>query len=157
MSDSDALYAELKPDIQGLAGPLFEVSDGFVRERGAFLPHGAVLNANGEARLIVAAPPGFEDRGVSTTEVLPMLHEALRAAAREEQLRAVAVCEDVTIAPEAEKKTAAIKVLVEHQRGLCVALYLPYQRKWLGGYSFGSVFAKPAIPEVRIWGDAATT
>jgi hypothetical protein len=86
-----------------------------------------------------------------------MLHEALRAAAREEKLRAVAVCEDVTITLEGEKKTAAIKVLVEHQRGLCAALYVPYKRKWFGGYEFGSMFVRSASPEVLVWGNGGTT
>jgi hypothetical protein len=154
---NDALYAELKPDIQQLAGPLFEVSDSFVRKRGAFLPHGAVLTASGETRMIMAAPPDFEKRPVSTTEVLPMLHEALRVAAREEKLRAIAACEDVTVTMEGQKQTAAIKVLVEHERGLCVALYLPYRRKWLGGYNFGNMFVRSAIPEVVAWGNAGTS
>lgn len=75
MTDTDSLYAELKPEIEALAGPLFEVSDGFVRQRGAFLPHGAALDTNGAARMVMAAPPGFEKQPVSTVDVLPMLHE----------------------------------------------------------------------------------
>ena len=104
MSDSDALYAELKPDIEALAAPLFDVSEFFVRQRGGFLPHGAVLVANGDTRMVMAAPPGFEDHAVSPLEILPMLHEGLRVAARVEILRAIAVCDDVTIVPEGEKK-----------------------------------------------------
>lgn len=154
MSNSDALYAELKPDIEALATPLFDLSEGLVRKRGGFLPHGAALTASGETSMVMAAPPGFEDHVVSAIDVLPMLHEALRATASNDTLRAIAVCEDVTIVPEGEKKTAAIKVLVEHQRGLCVALYLPYKRKLLGGHNFGNIFVKPASPEVRIWGDS---
>ena len=153
MSESDDLYAELKPDIEALAAPLFDLSESSVRKRAAFLPHGAVLDAKGETRLVMAAPPGFEDRAISAIEVLPMLHEGLRAEASKEPLQAIAVCEDVTIVPEGEKKTSAIKVLVEHQRGLCVALYLPYKRKLLGGYNLGSIFVQLASPEVRIWSD----
>jgi hypothetical protein len=153
MSNSDDLYAELRPDIEALTAPLFDLSESLVQKRGQFLPHGAVLDSTGETRMMMAAPPGFEERAVSAIEVLPMLHEGLRAAASKESLRAIAVCEDVTIVPEGEKKTAAIKVLVEHRRGLSVVLYLPYSRKLLGGYKFGSVFAKPASPEVRIWID----
>ncbi len=154
MSAPDALYVALKPDIEGVSGHLFEVSVDCLRNRGAFLPHGAVLNAQGETRMVMAAPPGFETRAVSSTEVLPMLHEALRTAAREPDIQAVAVCEDVTVVPEGGRQTAAIKVLVEHQRGLCVALYLPYKKKLLGGYGLGVVFAKPATPEVRVWRDS---
>ncbi|MHC4983285.1 MAG: hypothetical protein ACYTF6_08985 [Planctomycetota bacterium] len=151
MGDPDQLYAELKPEIQSLAEPLFGASEALVRKRGSFLPHGAVLTEQGETRLIMAGTEGFEGRSVSSIEVLPALHEALRATAREGGVRAVAVCEDVTITPEGQKKTRAIKVLVEHQRGLCVGLYLPYRRKILGAYVFGDVFARSATPEVLAW------
>lgn len=157
MSYSDSLYTKLKPDVQALAGPLFDLSDRLVRKRGAFLPHAAVLDTSGDVRLLTAAPPGLENRAVSSVEVLPALHDALRATACAEDLRAIAVCEDVTITPHGGKKTAAIKVLVEHQGGLCVALYLPFHRKGVGGYEFGQIFATPANPEVRIWEDGETT
>lgn len=38
MSDSEDLYAALKPDIEALAAPLFDLSEGSVRKRGEFLP-----------------------------------------------------------------------------------------------------------------------
>jgi hypothetical protein len=60
------------------------------------------------------------------------------------------VCEQVRITLADQNQTAAIKVLVEHSRGLCAALYLPYQKKLFGGYRFGDVFANPAQPEVNI-------
>ena len=116
------------------------------------MPQGAVLTEQGETRLIMGMPEGFEGRLVSSVEVLPVLHEALRAAVREGGVRAVAVCEDVTITPENQKATCAIKVLVEHSRGLCVGLYLPYRRKILGGYAIGDMFARSAPSEVLAWG-----
>ena len=148
----DALFAELKPQIEALADPLFGASETLVRKRGGFLPHGAVLEADGQVRLMMAAP---DDLGapVAPAEVLPRLHEALRADASEHQLMAIAVCEDVTITPPEQKQTKAVKVLVEHRRGLTVALYLPWRRKLFGGYIFGQVIALSAQPEVRPWGD----
>lgn len=157
MGNSDELYAELKSDIQALAGPLFDASHRFVLERGAFVPHGAILTTNGETRAIMAAPPGFEQRLVSAIEVLPVLHEALQTAARKDDVQAVAVCEDVKITPEGQKQTAALKVLVEHRRGLCVALYMPYRRKLFGGYRFGSIFVRSADPELSPWPDSEAT
>ena len=115
MMSVDALYLSLKPEVETLAAPLFEASEIFVRKRGAFLPHWAVLTASGEVKLVAAAPPGFETRKVSPPEVLPLLHEALRAAAGKEGASALAVSEDVTITLSGQKSTKAIKVLVEHK------------------------------------------
>jgi hypothetical protein len=151
MTESESLYQELKPALQQLAGPLFDASRVFVKKRGQFLPHGAVLDSSGEVGLVMAALPGFEQRLVSSVELLPLLHRALRQAAHEKSAVALAACEDVSITPEGREPTAAIKVLVEHRRGLCVAMYLPYRRKLFGGCTFGDVFAKAAEPEVNAW------
>lgn len=144
-------FAELKPQIESLAEPLFGASEVFVRKRGEFLPHGAVLEADGEVRLMMAGPDDL-DAPVSPAEVLPRLHDALRADARDHDLAAVAVCEDVTITLAGQKPTKAVKVLVEHRRGLTVAMYLPWKRKRLGGHVFGEVTAMAARPEVQPWG-----
>ena len=58
----DALFTELKPHIEALADPLFGASEMFVRKRGGFLPHGAVLESSGEVRLVMAAPDDFGAR-----------------------------------------------------------------------------------------------
>jgi hypothetical protein len=122
-----------------------------VRNRGAFLPHGAVLTPSGEVRLVTAAPADFETRAVSPAEVLPLLHQALRTAATTDGAVAVAVSEDVTITLEGQKPTKAIKVMIEHQQGLTVALYLPFRRKFLKGYNFGTMLSLPGSPEVDAW------
>jgi hypothetical protein len=64
MSEQD-LYAELKPEIEELAVPLFDASERFVRKNRSFLPHGAILPPNRESRLVMAATPDFEKRAVS--------------------------------------------------------------------------------------------
>ncbi|MBC8069636.1 MAG: hypothetical protein IAG13_14965 [Deltaproteobacteria bacterium] len=150
----DDLFAELKPDVEALAEPLLSASEVFVRERGGFLPHGAVLEAGHEVRLVMASPDRVDARA-SAADVLPRLHEALRGDAQQRDLVAVAVCEDVTITPSGQKSTKAIKVLVEHRRGLTVALYLPWKRKLLGGHVFGEMMVLAAAPEVRAWSSTA--
>jgi len=151
----DDLFTELKPQIEALAEPLFGASEMFVRTRGAFLPHGAVLDAGGEVRLMMAAPDDPE-APASPAEILPRLHDAIRTAAHTHELDAVAVCESVTISPAGQKATKAVKVLIEHRRGLTVALYLPWKRRLFGGHVFGQVMAQAAESEVRPWGGGAT-
>jgi hypothetical protein len=152
VQSNEELYSELKPDIVALATLLFEISEKFVANRGHFLPHGGALKENGEVMLVAGAPPSD---WTTATEVLPLVHDGLRASVRECPCTAVAVAESVTVTPTGQRPTTAIKVLFEHRRGLCVAMYLPFKKKVFGGYSFGQPFTVPAKPEVRPWEDSA--
>jgi hypothetical protein len=149
MTTANELYAEVKPDIEAVANPLFDFSEQCLKKRGNFLPHGAVLDANGKVGFVAASP---DPNGRSnSTEVLPLLHEGLRAQAKERELVAISVAENVTVTPQGQPSTEAIKVLFEHKRGLVVALYLPFKKKFLGGYSFGQVFTVAAAGEINAW------
>lgn len=145
-----SLSAELQPDIHAVAQALIGVSQLFLRRQGNFLPHGAVLTRDGEVHMVAAAPDS-PDGLPSATEVLPQLHEGLRHKVRQLSAKALGVCENVTVTPQGRRPTRAIKVLFEHERGLCVALYLPFDKKLFRGYVTGSPFSTPATPEVRAW------
>lgn len=154
MATSETLYAELKPDIGIIANQLFELSETFLRKNGNFLPHGAVLTDEGEVRLVAAAPRSTDEL-TNSTEVLPLLHEGLRYQAKARDLRAIGVAENVTVTQEGQRPTEAIKVLLEHRRGLTVALYLPFRKKLFRGCVMGSPFSILASPEVHPWAENA--
>lgn len=154
MVTSETLYAELKPDIGGIAHQLFDLSEKFLRMNGNFLPHGAVLTNEGEVRLVAAAPRST-DEFTNSTEVLPLLHEGLRYQAKERDIRAIGVAENVTVTQEGQRPTKAIKVLLEHRRGFTVALYLPFRKKLFRGYVMGVPFSILASPEVNPWAETA--
>ena len=154
MMDADALYAEIKPDLERISSPLFEFGEQQVRKRGAFLPFGASLTRSGEIGLKAASTGEEVESGV---EVLPILHEGLRASVAQGGVSAVAVCEWVKITPEGGKQTDAMKVLVEHERGLTIAFYVPCHKRMFGGWVFEGMFALPAEPEVRPWDDNPAT
>ena len=147
MNPSSSLYDELRPDIAALALPLFEVSQRFLKARSNFLPHGAVLTEDGNVNLVMAGP---ENDLTNSTEVLPLLHSSLRRSAQM-GVKALAVAENVTITLQGENQTDAIKVLVEHKRGLVVALYLPFKKRLLFGHQFGESFTVAATGEVNAW------
>jgi len=151
MTNESELYSELKPDIEKLVLPLFDASKLFLNKRGAFLPHGAVLTSAGEVQMVNFAPEDFESREVNATEILPGLHEALRETVKSTDAIAVGVAEDVSITPEGERRTKAIKVLFEHQIGLVVALYLPWKRKLLGGIETFPPISIHTAAEVCAW------
>ena len=146
---TDNLYTEVKPDMEAIANPLFEFSELCLRKRGNFLPHAAVLDTQGKIT-IVAASPDLDGHSTST-EVLPLLHDGLRIKAKENELKAIGVAENVTVTRDGEPPTQAIKVLFEHKRGLVVALYLPFKKKFLRSYSFGEIFTILADGEVNAW------
>ncbi len=149
MTTTNELYDELKLDIEAIANPLFDFSEQCLKKRGNFLPHGAVLDANGKVGLVAAA--GSDPSGQSNSaEILPILHEGLRAQAKEMELVAIGVAENVTVTLQGQPSTQAIKVLFEHKRGLVIALYLPFKKKF-SGYSFGQAFTVAAAGEVNAW------
>jgi hypothetical protein len=82
---------------------------------------------------------------------LPVLHEGLRTQAKEINLKALGISENVTITLGAGKSTDAIKVLCEHTRGLTVALSIPFKKKFLGGYEYGDLIVIQAKSEVDAW------
>jgi hypothetical protein len=154
MSDFDALYCDLKADLQAVSGPLFEFAQQQVQKRGTFLPFGATLRPAGEVSMNAA---WTGENMVSSPELLPLLHAGLRADAARGDLSAVAVCEWVKITPAGGSQTDAIKVLVEHARGLTVAFYMPCRKSFLRGWQFGDVMARAAEPEVRPWNAPGVT
>lgn len=154
MTSTADLYSELKPDIGLVAGELFALSETFLRKNGNFLPHGAVLTEEGKIKLVAAAPETTNDQ-TNSVAVLPLLHDGLRQISREVSLRAIGVAESVTVTLEGKRPTEAIKVLLEHKRGLTVALYLPFEKRILRGYVMGSQFSVQAAPEVNAWAQSA--
>ena len=141
------LYNEVKSDIQRVVDPLFPLAKGRLDKTGSFLPFGSTLTKEGKVQ-VVAAYDGKEI--VSSKEVLPMLHDSLRNSAKE-GASIIAVCEWVTLDIEGKGKTQAIKVLVEHNRGLTVAFYLPVHKPFLRNWQVGEMFVKPASPEIKAW------
>jgi hypothetical protein len=116
MNDTDTLYKDLQTDLDRISGPLFEFGEQQVRSSGA----------------------EFE----SSIEVLPLLHEGLRATVKQGGISAVTICEWVKITREGGKQTDAMKVLVEHERGLTVAFYVPCHKSTFSGWTFEGMFAQ---------------
>ena len=149
MNTPQELYAAVKPDLGALAGPLFELSQRRLRERGNFLPCAAVLTTDGRVALLDAmcsTPDGF----ANSEHILPMLRDGLRSMAGERDLKALGIVEIVASIPDGEE-TRAIKVLLEHKVGLTLVLYLPVSQGDVGEYQFGKIVTYFTEPEIRAW------
>lgn len=148
----DELNAEIKPDLGAIADPLIELSGRFLRERGNFLPHGAVLTQDGRVRL-VGAMCNTSDGVADSDYIKPMLREGLRSMASESPIKAVGVAERVTVNQSGGSPVRAIKVQLEHRQGINVAFYMPFSSEISGNYVFGKTFSVPANSEINAWED----
>lgn len=148
MNELAALYAELKAEVVALADPLFDQSQRVLQARGDVLPHAAALSAEGKV-VLLGAMTGSRGGSANTGQVLAMVHSGLRQLARERVLVAVAVAQLVFVT-RVNEPVQAIQVLVEHERGLTVAMHLPFWRID-GQYSYGEAFVTPAEPALNLW------
>jgi len=146
MTDTNTLYAQLKPQLESVATPLINFSKQCLRDHGDFLPHAAVLTAQDKVEL-VGAHSGREL--ANAAEILPLLHGALRSLAKEKALAALGGAESVTINLPGQPSTKAIKVLFEHRRGLTVSLYVPYEKNPQKGFVFSPMLSMLAEAEVK--------
>lgn len=150
MTDEEELYGEVKPEVRALAQPLFELSEKALRERGSFLPHAAALS-EGKVRL-VGAMCNTATGVANSTHIKPLLRQGLRSMAHERPVTAIGVAETVTVTPEdGTPPSQAIKVLLEHHRGLTMALYLPFAQDTAGDIKFGSTLSMFVPPEMNPW------
>ncbi|HUQ11685.1 MAG TPA: hypothetical protein VM146_15325 [Steroidobacteraceae bacterium] len=149
MSSLADLYAELKADVVALADPLIEQSQKRLQAKDDFLPHAAVLGADGKV-VLMGAMTGSRDGQAHASHIMPMVLSGVRQVSREKVVVAVGIAENVSLT-RGEMPMQAIKVLLEHERGLTVAMFLPFHKAGSGDYYFGEAFVTPANPELRLW------
>jgi hypothetical protein len=150
MNSPQELYTAVKTELASLAGPLFERSEKMLAERGDFLPHAAVLSAEGRVALVGAMCSS--SNGLANSEsIRPMLYQGLRSMAQERALSAIAVAENVAVDLDDGTVTQAIKVFIEHCQGLTLAFFLPYVEEGPGQYAYGASFSSFETPEINAW------
>ena len=149
MSTQAEIYAAVRGDLGALARPLFEKSEQLLRERGDFLPHAAVLTPEGRVSLL-GAMCNTKDGFANSWHILPLVHDGLRSMAAEREIAAVGVAERVDAIPGAGA-VHAVKVLLEHQRGLAIAFYMPIVRDEMDRVAFGSMITLFTESEVNAW------
>jgi len=151
LSTQAEIYAAVKGELGALARPLFEKSEQLLRERGDFLPHAAVLSPDGKVSLL-GAMCITKDGFANSWHILPMVHDGLRSMAHERALAAVGVAERVDAIPGAGAGAMrAVKVLLEHQRGLAIAFYMPFSTAETGEFNFGKMVTLFTESEVNAW------
>jgi hypothetical protein len=148
MSSLADLYNELKADVVAIADPLFEHSRKQLLAKDDFLPHAAVLDTEGKV-VAMGAMTGSRDGQARADYIMPMLAKGIRQVSSEKVLVAIGIAENVSLT-RGEMPMQAIKVLLEHERGLTVAMFLPFH-KAEDDYYFGEAFVTPAPPLLNLW------
>jgi hypothetical protein len=143
------LYAVLMADVVAIADPLFDQSRKRLQAKDDFLPHAALLSAEGKV-VLMGAMTGSRDGQASAEHILPMLLNGVRQVSREKVLTAIGIAENVSLT-RGDTSMQAIKVLLEHERGLTVAMFLPFHKADTGEYHFGEAFVTPAPPALNLW------
>ncbi len=94
-------------------------------KQGAVLPFGASMGIDGK----VTMAQGYTGYGTSAPQrVVNVILDGFRRAARDHEVRAVAVCYDAVITdPVTGQRSDAILTLLEHENGEALAVYLPYR------------------------------
>ena len=112
---------QAQADLDGLLNAALPFGQQMLETYGEFFPYGVALSVEGEARM-VAGYTG--DERPPSVDVLSTLVDVLRD--QREGLRAAAIVTDVRTAD-----SDAIRVDIEHQEGVAVAVLLPYRKRRL--------------------------
>ena len=144
MSAAEALYWEVKDDLEAVAEPLFLAAWEQVELLGSCMPAAAKLTADGEVELVDPDPDAVIK--ISTLE-RPLLVEALQRVAVGAE--AVALCEWVRVLDDGEPYLA-VKVHVHHQRGLSAAYFMPAVKS-SEGWEHEEIHVRAAPALVAAW------
>jgi hypothetical protein len=134
------------PDLEALLAAVLPRARQGLEEHGEFHPLGAAMDQSGQVALVGPSA------GATTDEPVVLL-EALRAGLRDRALsgdiRAAVVCFDAKVVlPGTRRKQDAVCIHLEHESGECVAVFLPYRKRFFAGIKYGPLLANHLQPHV---------
>lgn len=129
----------LNPDLDVLLEAVLPFARQMLDEHGNFYPFAASMRQDFTIAM-VASTDG--DDHPAANDVLDMLETTLQKLAKDGEIRAAAVCSNVSITPEESGTVVdAIRVSLDHVDGEAVDIILPYERQADGELSFGELGA----------------
>lgn len=132
------------PDSNTLLSAVLPFAQQMLAKHGEFFPFGATMNRDGKVALSASMPASENEQ-----EVLAMLVSAHHQQAGEGAIRGSAICYNARVSmPGRSEKQDAICVQLEHESERCVQLFVPYQKRFLRGFSYGELFGSPLEPKV---------
>lgn len=129
--------------LDGLFGALLEVAKDLLARHGEFFPFGGALRSDGKVELKLASV----ERDGGTAQVVESLISGLRA--QRARYVAVAVCSDVRLAYTGSgTQHDAIRMSLEHEGGVAVDVFAPYETDAEGAVRYSEPFAEERRPIV---------
>jgi hypothetical protein len=128
------------PDLDRLLDFSLRFAQDMLKKRGTFYPFAATVQTDGELK------PLAIHSGTETPQpraLLDQFSEVLKNLARNGEALATALCFDGLVSSEGDEKRKkdAIAVALEHSNGESAVVYLPYSKKFFGGYSYAPLIA----------------
>jgi hypothetical protein len=136
----------MQEDFGRLIGAVLPPAQAMIKDLSGFIPFGAMVAQGGEVQLAGGAGDASQ---WTTEEIIGMYHEGFRDGVTLGFYRALALCVDVRVTvPGRVDKTDALQIMLEHESGEALHVFLPYQKALDDRVEFGQMFATPAEPQV---------
>ena len=133
---------DVKQDMESLLNVLVPFAQSMLKEKGKFFPFGASMQINGKISL-----DGAYDNNLSQSQkLIDVLKKSYQTRNQEGDLKAGGICFDCKVYDPREtpqKKKDAIAVSFEHNKGIALIYYLPYDKGLFGKVKYGVAFATP--------------
>jgi hypothetical protein len=128
-----------KQDVEELLNDFIVFAKELLEKHGEFFPFGATMAPDGESS-VVAGYEGTEQP--PSQEIINLLNEAFKSAAKSGEYKATALFFDVRVTPpNAGEKSDAVAVALDHRDNYSVIVFYPYTIA-NGRVTFGELFAQ---------------
>lgn len=131
--------ADPKSEVEELMNAQLPFGKQMLEKYGEFIPYGGAMKQDGE----IVSVAGYDgDEQPLSQDIIDLLKDGYRLAAKNGEYKATAIFYDVRVIPAgSEEKTDAIAIALDHKENYSVIVYFPY--KILGStVQFGEVFAE---------------
>jgi hypothetical protein len=137
--------ADPKSEAEELMNALLPFGRQMLERYGEFIPYGGAMKSDGE----IVSIAGYDgDEQPLSQDIIDLLKDSYRLAARNGEYKATSIFYDVrVIPPGSEEKTDAIAVALDHKDNYSVIVLFPYK---LDGsiVQFGEVFAEAGADDI---------
>jgi hypothetical protein len=138
----DTATPQAQDDLDRMLNVALPFAQEMISKRGEFVPYGAALSADGQARMVGSDPD--EGQPADSSVLLDLLVNGLRQ--QRNDLRAVAIVADVRVQGDGD----AIRAQLEHRDGHSMTVLLPYSVGEQGQVEYGALSAEPTQPTVWV-------
>ncbi len=133
-------------EIDTLLNAVIPLAQQMLAKYGEFYPLGASMDKDGKVGLVGVMPAAEYPQA---QEILDLLTAQLLDDAAKNEIRGSAICfSGSTMPPGETAQTDAICTHIEHESGISVAAYLPYQKGISGQVTYGELFANQLKPHI---------